>query len=1305
MICFVFLREMTSEGLKLRDEVPEGRADKILQKVNTFSTFITSPVFLKYKRDVHFDLIKLFFLGDAGNTKSKQQQREKLPSNMPSVEAVTSPPDPVEDVKASEEDGLSSEAQPAKDGKKGSTKRKTMDRRSSKSRASSAAPRITIKLVAKKKTVKERHETSTKKKKSQDIQANQISSAHVKLKAELPEGDLGTEDSVDGTLPVRRRGRSASKVTETVCQPSPKALVNDQKLKDGKPTDPCVTAIEGQTKEPKINAKKLKHRDVLIEQISEVNQRAVRRSSRVSNPLSNSVTDCLHAAESQSKNATVPVESKTVPTTVEFKQVQRRTRQRQSKRLNKEVAVSENYTPSSTDTSSVKDEMRIPSLKLIRVRNPKYDAQASGKDSARKKKRKKFIWTLTLVKEEVQKLSVENTEKVAEETVTEVDQSTLSNAGIAEIVGEVDKILQTPSPPESKPQNKGDVLVEEKSIPLLEVSEDPATEVSPVEIQKADCGKVPPLQIKKVSSPSKRKKSSKPSFLIQQVVPVHEKEDVLKDPSETHEDNSTGLDTVVAPTRRLRRRAPTLDSRQTKSLSHKPVPTQKRRLRKSPQERAAQQVLVNDPHQVSSDDLIPQVLPENSGPVLPAEPSPVTNTVATDVLERNSLRTDDPSHLPGEISPCKVEMEKKEETQHKEAKDLSLVENKVEMQKEEAKTLTVLEKDVETQNQEATSSPVVEKVAGAEIEEATPSPVVEEKLDTQNQEDNPLPAMEHRVEPQHEDAKTLPALEEEAKTLAVASKPKRSRNSKVGKKKSTQKKKAVVPSDTTVHTEEAAAEPVNTESALKTDTLPVQAVVGLSEEVESEAQQKLALEPDEQIQPLVKEETNIQLIDGGQLFVCESEASQPQTLCLQRKPLKKAKKRRKSLIGQRQKHRYRNREGKFAPLELSDAEKVVEGESDISKSLEDTTLSLSSKLVGVQKRYKKTESGLQILGSKSPEPQAKIISTLLEMGLEKDNLKQEETDTLVDGGQTDIVETQPSKSKFMKNIKHFIMPVVSARSSRVIKTPQRFMDDAGMSVLPRRNSPKKGVQLGVPVRSAKRRDDVMSRPISPFLPVEDEDLLSEAHLDVDLFSAQDLEDNLDIAESLFSEKKRTKGEKSRSLFKNSSFKWHMPEESNEDEYTLDKALEEKCEGLFLSSPTDKPTEVTAGLVGAQKTKSSPKFAKQSAPMKIFQKLNKVHTVFSKSKSSAEVLDSATKPPQFSVDLAEGLDDEAISISLRQRNTSSEKEKSKLKIEDLGTPGVVRKVCIKAANFKSFLFQQTSDENQARRHSVKPLSGE
>uniref|UniRef100_A0A667ZQF1 [histone H3]-lysine(4) N-methyltransferase n=1 Tax=Myripristis murdjan TaxID=586833 RepID=A0A667ZQF1_9TELE len=212
---------------------------------------------------------------------------------------------------------------------------------------------------------------------------------------------------------------------------------------------------------------------------------------------------------------------------------------------------------------------------------------------------------------------------------------------------------------------------------------------------------------------------------------------------------------------------------------------------------------------------------------------------------------------------------------------------------------------------------------------------------------------------------------------------------------------------------------------------------------------------------------------------------------------------------------------------------------------------------------------LQFIGSKRPKAQSKTISKLVGIGLDKAILKQEETDSLVDEAQADVLDAQPGRSKFVKNIKHFIMPVVSARSSRVIKTPQRFMDDAGMSVLPRRNSPKKGLQLGMQIRQGKRRDD--GRAISPVLPVEDEDILSEAQLDV-----------------------------------------------------------------------------------AHKKRKNPKFNKQTSHLKIYERLKKL-------------------PP---------------GLPRIRKTTETDTGKSKLKIEDLDTPGVVRKVsvCVRTMNSKFLAFK-------------------
>ncbi|KAM9310614.1 histone-lysine N-methyltransferase 2B isoform 1-T1 [Pholidichthys leucotaenia] len=527
---------------------------------------------------------------------------------------------------------------------------------------------------------------------------------------------------------------------------------------------------------------------------------------------------------------------------------------------------------------------------------------------------------------------------------------------------------------------------------------------------------------------------------------------------------------------------------------------------------------------------------------------------------------------------------------------------------------------------------------------------------------------------------------EEAKPLIVPSKPRKCRNNKLGRKKSLQRKKAVVSTETSVNTDLVTVEASNTESVQKENTQPLVAEIILPETkdcTQPDPQQDTVTVEEEKALPLVKEEPDIQLIDSQQSLVIDSHISDLKT---PKKSLKKVKKKRKNLIGQRPKHRHRSKDGKFAPLKSSD-QKIDEELADDSTSLEATTTSSSSRLIGVHKKHQKRPPGLEFIGSKRPK--SKIISKVLEVGLEKGSLKQEETDTLVDLGQADV-EAQRGKSKFIKNIKHFIMPVVSARSSRVIKTPQRFMDDVGMSVLPRRNSPKKGLQLGLPMRPVKKRDDGTDRAISPILPIDEEDILSEAQLDVDLLSAHDLDDSSDLAESLFSESKLGKNERKRTLFKNSSVKWHEPEDANSDLYTLDKNAENKCEDLFLSSPLDMPTELSTGFLDVQKKRSSPKFNKQTSHLKICQSLKKSPLGLSKSKNTTE-LDSMSISVLPPVDLAEGLDDEVMSISLRQRSTSTEKDKSKLKIEDLDSPGVVRKVSVCVRNSKSLVLQHGKKE--------------
>ncbi|XP_061572520.1 histone-lysine N-methyltransferase 2B isoform X2 [Cololabis saira] len=1173
--------------------------------------------------------------GEAANTKSKRQS-EKLPLKTPAVEAAA-PLVPVKEEQSLEEmHGTSVEAKAGKDFTK-SLKGKNMDQKSTKSRVSTAGPRITIKLVTKKKvkTVKEPQKKPVKKLKikeiqdqptAKDIQGDQIASAHVKLKTEPQEEKHGTEDKGAGTVPARRRGRSAIKAAEPIGQATAKVVVDDQKSKKKEANG---TVKDCESSEPKLTANKLKKKKLVEGQSSTAKR--VTRSKRVPDPLSKSVPDSAAESETQEKTAAVLADSKPEVSQIEeSKPPVGRNGRRQSRRLNKDVTVPENQDQSSTETdnsatqpsdnlSFSNKEMKVPSIKLLKIRNPKYDAQGSGKTSSRKKKRRKYVWSLTLVSSGSH-TSDPGKAITSAEVVKEVDQPAPADTNVKKNVKVLDKKpkLDNTAPQESESlesnekdlQSKPDL---EKSNLQPEAEVDPAPETHAQENSKTDCGKVvPPLQIKKVSSPGKHK-SSKPSFLIQQVSPVPEKkEDAVKDPSEADEDKLPSLPADAAPTRRLRRRTSSLDSPQQKSVIQKPVTEQKRRLRKSSQEEDTPQVQVEVSAQVSVEDSSSQVLPENSCHVLAEDQPQVTAVNSSENLDKDASKiADDPPQVPGDVSPQKEENE---------------------------------------------------------------------------------------VEPQIK----------EAKPLLVPSKPRRCRNNKVGKKKLVQKKKAVVSPDTTVDTAVAvtvAVDSSSTEPVLKEDAQAFVVEVSQPETkacTQPETQQDTVSVQEEQIHLPIKEETDSQLIDSQRSVVSESRLRR---LRKSRKSLRKLKKRRTTnLIGQRQKHRHRGKDGKFAPIEISTSQEIadiVESDGDLSRSLAAIRPSPSPKFIGVHKKYKKRQSGLQFVGSKIPKSQSKFISTLIEMGLDKESLKQEEADTPVYGGQTDAVNAQPSKSKFVKNIKHFIMPVVSARSSRVIKTPQRFMDDAGMSILPRRNSPKKGSQPGLQIRPGKRRDDGVERAISPILPIDDEDILSEAQLDVDLFSAQDLDDSID---SLFSERKSGKNGKKSSFLKNSSFRWS--EESGEEMYTLDKTPESKCEDLFLPTPVDKPPELSSNLMDILKKKSPPKFNKQAAHLKIYQKLKKPHLGLNKSKNTTE-FEAVSKAVQSSVDLAEGLDDEAMSISLRQRDTSTEKDKSKLKIEDLNAPGVVRKVsvCVRTMNSKALQIQLGEKDDSAQKDTAQLHSGE
>lgn len=74
--------------------------------------------------------------------------------------------------------------------------------------------------------------------------------------------------------------------------------------------------------------------------------------------------------------------------------------------------------------------------------------------------------------------------------------------------------------------------------------------------------------------------------------------------------------------------------------------------------------------------------------------------------------------------------------------------------------------------------------------------------------------------------------------------------------------------------------------------------------------------------------------------------------------------------------------------------------------------------------------------------------------------------TTMGGPPEDSPTVAPKSTTFLKNIRQFIMPVVSARSSRVIKTPRRFMDE----------DPPKPLKVEV---SPTLRPPVATSPLAP----------------------------------------------------------------------------------------------------------------------------------------------------------------------------------------------------------------------------------
>uniref|UniRef100_A0A9J8CCC1 [histone H3]-lysine(4) N-methyltransferase n=1 Tax=Cyprinus carpio carpio TaxID=630221 RepID=A0A9J8CCC1_CYPCA len=437
-----------------------------------------------------------------------------------------------------------------------------------------------------------------------------------------------------------------------------------------------------------------------------------------------------------------------------------------------------------------------------------------------------------------------------------------------------------------------------------------------------------------------------------------------------------------------------------------------------------------------------------------------------------------------------------------------------------------------------------------------------------------------------------------------------------------------------------------------TEPLPEAAETQVIEQTVESPPTKPCLETDPQ--PEIKLETPS--IEAEEVLVLEpSIKDRPQVPRPSRRRIKQVKRRRKSLIGRRIKN------SKLLKKELVE---VREDRPPITGSKVE-----EPKLVGIfSTKYKrKGISSLQLLEGRRKK--SRLLSKQLENTNGDQLSDQAEKDSVKTDGDQDI---QHSKTKFMKTIRHFIMPVVSARSSRVIKTPKRFMDDLGMSDLPRKNSQKK---LGLQPKSKKRDSSEKGEPGS--LGSQDEDsVLSEA--DLDLSSTWESKPKSPDDTEIFSEEKQSG--KRRSLLRDPAFKWGVMEPASDDVYTFDEDLDKELENLLSAKDLD------SFLDPVQKKKKSTKFKAQSSKLRLYKKLKLKQSLARRKKTPKDkMVQAVSSPAKMEKELEEG-------ASLIKSIRDMKKEKAKLKIEDLNSPGVVRKVsiCVRALSAKLLAQHQAKD---------------
>lgn len=1111
---------------------------------------------------------------------------------------------------------------------------KRRQRRGSVKVDASSAPRITIKLATKRRVkVAASHKSETK-----ENQCAKGSSAQVKLKRGAKTPESGSAEVKEEVI-TRRRGRSAS-----LPQSVPDAKVDEQKVveKVRKSTRKTRSTSCGDAVEPNAGEKKAEPTDSVSKESTEVKKLVIRRRHRLDSSRTEQSGD--HKDEATLSESILEVSTVEEPKPPSKKKKKKRKKRNRKDKVSekgeeKRDALSQQPAGDSVENNFV----GIPGLKLTRIRNPKARSR---------KKCSKFIWTLTLV-------------KCKSKTVSPPTQENLSKAPESlsketECHSKCAKELDVSEEPPSRSSDTAEVntLQEPESKDLLNtvgVTKSPensdVTEKERESSRKADV--------------TSGKGEEETSIKDNEEERLREHNDVTSGKNE--ETTSRNYDGQVTLRKDEEEPQVTVTSEVVKE-THPEVATEtdleptgtdfvpplQIKVVSSPGKRNSlkqsfsiqQATTTPKPKEVSQE-------PDHQSPAKmknQTETTPPTLvSKARHRLNLNSPRKKRVRHKAW--TSCKRKSRRAPSGDYSNSK--TIAETEVPVAEAEVPVAATEAAAPETEPlAAATEPPAAETESPAAATEApaaeTEPPAAATEAPAAGTEAPGVVTEASATEMEPPAATTeVPAAATEPKLGELPEPHERRKPRKFSSQAALLKSKGFFPRYEAPVSE--AAEPTSVNCA----ALPLQPATEMQPEIKTketpspDSAEVLILEP---------------------RLVVPDQAEAPYHA---QQPIKQGKKRRRALIGQRLKARRKR---------LPQRQLTEEG-ADVCSAVV-ASEPARSKLVGILKtKYRKSPVSLSLpcsLEDKKRRAKLFVQQVERELGPQKEKPSIDE--------KTDLEsEVQPGKTKFVKNIKHFIMPVVSARSSRVIKTPKRFMDDADMSDLPRRNAQKKGHQLGLNPKS-KKRDGSDEKDEPSFLPSQDEeDLLlelPEAQLDLDLSSAEEsklepVNDLENLGEEKFSGKRR-------SLLRDPGFNWQVLEPAGAEIYNFDQDIEKEYEALLSAEDFS----FDSLLESPQKKKPSMKFKKPPSHLKLYKKL-KDELNFGPTKKKlkkfppVETGKTVLPPPEAQkVDLEN-------ETSLIQSLSDIKAEKAKLKIEDLDTPGVVRKVsiCVRALSNKSLAQQQ------------------